>query len=199
MENLKPGTTLCMRDWSYHRDEYSWSFDKVKKITPTGKIRLENGELLSSLGRHEIYNDEMKKLYIQDNIQNSVISMIRRLSDDVRRLIPKLSISDIIRIGNLFESLELENIDSWGRAYNKDWYKSDLDKFINFRNDLKEKGVVDKSKLETTKQCLKEILEEKEELEEEHEKLDSVSYGLNQSITNLRNVIEIIDEKLEEE
>lgn len=52
-------------------------------------------------------------------------------------------------------------------------------------------------KLELTKQCLNEILESKMNLEEENDLQNSVSYGLNLSIRSLKEVIEIIDDKLE--
>lgn len=134
MENLKPGTVLCERDWNVWRNEYVWSFDRIKKITPTGKIRLESGELLSTLGRYEVYDDKMKKLYIQDNIQKNVIDMIKRLGDNANKIILKLPIDDIISLGNLLESLEIENIDSWSREHDKAWYDNSLVDFINFRN-----------------------------------------------------------------
>lgn len=134
MENLKPGTVLCERDWNIWRNEYIWSFDGIKKITPTGKIRLESGELLSTLGRYEVYDYKMKKLYIQDNIQKNVIDMIKRLGDNANKIILKLPIDDIISLGNLLESLEIENIDSWSRERDKAWYDNSLVDFINFRN-----------------------------------------------------------------
>ena len=52
--------------------------------------------------------------------------------------------------------------------------------------------------LAITKLCLEEILQDKIELESENDLQDSVSYGLNLSIKNLKDVIEIIDEKLED-
>ena len=51
--------------------------------------------------------------------------------------------------------------------------------------------------LAITKLCLEEILQEKIELESENDLQDSVSYGLNLTIRNLKGAIEIIDEKLE--
>ena len=52
--------------------------------------------------------------------------------------------------------------------------------------------------LAITKLCLEEILQEKIELESENDLQDSVSYGLNLTIRNLKGAIEIIDEKLED-
>lgn len=52
--------------------------------------------------------------------------------------------------------------------------------------------------LAITKLCLEEILQDKIELESENDLQGSVSYGLNLSIKNLKGVIEIIDEKLED-
>lgn len=51
--------------------------------------------------------------------------------------------------------------------------------------------------LEITKLCLDEILQDKIELESENDLQSSVSYGLNLSIKNLKEVIEIIEEKIE--
>lgn len=141
MENLKPGTVLCERDWNIWRNEYVWSFDSIKKITPAGKIRLESGELLATLGKYEVYDDEMKKLYIQDNIQKDVIDMIKILGDNANRILPLLPIDDIIRLGDLLESLEIENIDRWNREHDKHWYDNSLVDFINFRNKLQIKEI----------------------------------------------------------
>lgn len=52
--------------------------------------------------------------------------------------------------------------------------------------------------LAITKVCLDEILQEKIELESENDLQNSVSYGLNLSIRHLKEVIEIIDDKLED-
>ena len=52
--------------------------------------------------------------------------------------------------------------------------------------------------LAITKLCLEEILQEKIELESENDLQNSVSYGLNLTIRNLKGAIEIIDEKLED-
>ena len=52
--------------------------------------------------------------------------------------------------------------------------------------------------LATTRLRLEEILQEKIELESENDLQDSVNYGLNLTIRNLKGVIEIIDEKLED-
>lgn len=146
MENLKPGTVLCERDWNMWRNEYIWSFDSIKKITPTGKIRLESGELLTTLGKYEVYDDKMKKLYIQDNIQKNVIDMIERLGNNANKIILKLPIDDIIRLGNLLESLEIENIDSWSREHDKSWYDNSLVDFINFRNKFLMKSIIDEER-----------------------------------------------------
>lgn len=200
MEELKPGTILCKRNWNIYNMEYAWEFEKVKKVTPTGKIRLESGELLSSLEDcgYIVYGKEEQLLYMQDKIQECVSSMIRRFSEESKRLFPKLTIDDIIKIGNLFESLKLENIDTWGRDHTKRWYKEDLNYFIGYRNEFQKNATTNKAELETTKQCLRKILEEKEKLEELPELQGSVSYGIGLSIRNLRNVIELIDEKSED-
>lgn len=52
--------------------------------------------------------------------------------------------------------------------------------------------------LATTKLCLEEILQDKIELESENDLQGYVSYDLNLSIKNLKGVVEIIDEKLED-
>lgn len=51
--------------------------------------------------------------------------------------------------------------------------------------------------LAITKLCLNEILEEKMNLEKENDLQFTVSYGLELSIRSLKEVIEIIDDKLE--
>lgn len=53
-------------------------------------------------------------------------------------------------------------------------------------------------KLTITRLCLEEILQNKIELESENDLQDSVSYGLSLTIKNLKEVIEIIDDKLED-
>lgn len=148
MENLKPGTVLCCRSWNYHRGEYCWVFEKVKKITPTGKIRLENDELLSSLGCYTIYDDKMKELYIQDNMRENVMKMIRYFGQESGRLASEFTVSDIVKIGDFLESLKLENVDGWGREHTKDWYKDSLNYFIGYRNESQKNSSTDKPRLE---------------------------------------------------
>ena len=52
--------------------------------------------------------------------------------------------------------------------------------------------------LAITRLCLVEILENKEELEEENELQNSISYELELNIRNLRKTIDIINEMLED-
>lgn len=58
--------------------------------------------------------------------------------------------------------------------------------------------ILNMENLAVTKLCLEGILEEKLELERENDLQDSVSYGLRLSIRDLKGVIGIIDDKLEE-
>ena len=52
--------------------------------------------------------------------------------------------------------------------------------------------------LAITRLCLAEILENKEELKEENELQNSISYELELNIRNLRKTIDIINEMLED-
>lgn len=60
------------------------------------------------------------------------------------------------------------------------------------------KSNINMEKLTITRLCLEEILQNKIELESENDLQDSVSYGLNLTIKNLKEVIKIIDDKLED-
>lgn len=59
-------------------------------------------------------------------------------------------------------------------------------------------SIINMENLAITKLCLDEILQDKIELESENDLQDSVNYGLNLNIKNLKEVIKIIDEKLED-
>lgn len=59
-------------------------------------------------------------------------------------------------------------------------------------------SIINMENLAITKLCLDEILQDKIELESENDLQDSVNYGLNLNIKNLKEVIKIIDKKLED-
>lgn len=137
MEELKEGTILCSRDWNFYNNEYSWEFETIKKITQTGKIRLENGDLLSSLGKYKIYDDEMEKLYIQDQIKDSIRSMIFYMDSNKSNIINESSFEDILKLGNSLEDLKIEDVKKWGNESNKKSYNWSLNKFKTYKNTIK--------------------------------------------------------------
>lgn len=137
MEELKEGTILCSRDWNFYNNEYSWEFETIKKITQTGKIRLENGDLLSSLGKYKIYDDEMEKLYIQDQIKDSIRSMIFYMDSNKSNIINESSFEDILKLGNSLEDLKIEDVKKWRNESNKKSYNWSLNKFKTYKNTIK--------------------------------------------------------------
>lgn len=127
-EELKEGSVIYRRRWNIYGTGYRWDFYTVKKVTPTGKIRLESGTLLNSLGDFKIYDEKAKKLYIEDNIKESVSSMISnigRYSDTLS----KVSSEDMIRLGNLLEELKIEDVAKWGNDSSEKSYRYNVNKF----------------------------------------------------------------------
>lgn len=137
MDGLKEGIIICSREWNRWNNEYSWEFQKIKKITPTGKIRLENGNLISSLGKYNVFNKEMEKLFIEDEIKKCVKSMLFYMNSNKNNIFADLQIEEVINFGNLLEQLKIENIDKWGSELNKKYYKDSLDDFIKRKSEIK--------------------------------------------------------------
>lgn len=135
-KDLKEGAILYRRRWNIWNDEYLWEFEKVKKITPTGKIRLESGILLPSMEDYNIYDSEAEKAYTQDNIKRVVKYMISNMERNIKNILNEISNEDIIRLGNFLEELKIENVNKWGNETTKRCYQSEVEEFKKLKNKL---------------------------------------------------------------
>lgn len=54
IKSLKKGSLVAYRSYTiYSRNKFLWRITKVKTVTPTGRIRLDTGELLDHNGVYE--------------------------------------------------------------------------------------------------------------------------------------------------
>lgn len=137
LREIKEGTVLYRREWNIWNSNYMWEFVKVKKITPTGKIRLENGALLNSLEDFGVYDSEAEQVYIQDKIKEHVGSMIVDMGRNIKNIMNEISIEDTIRLGNMLEELNVENVKKWGSESTEKFYKRSLEEFKYLQSNLK--------------------------------------------------------------
>lgn len=134
---IKEGTVLYRRKCNIWNSTYEWEFVKVKKITPTGKIRLENGTLLNSLEDFDVYDSEAEQVYIQDKIKEHVGSMLVDMVRNMRHIMNEISLEDTVRLGNILEELNIEeNIKEWGSKSTEKFYKRSLEEFKHLKNKI---------------------------------------------------------------
>lgn len=139
LEEIKEDTQLCLREYDYFGKSYNWSFAKVKKITPSGKIRLDNGKLLKDLGSYKVYNDSMRSLHIEDLIDKSMLHIIYKLYVSKGYLIKGLSTDKLIDIFNFISNLSLEELE-WANPQEKEDFifcTNRMKAYIESREELK--------------------------------------------------------------
>lgn len=136
IKDLKEGTVLYRRRWNIWNSEYIWEFEKVKKITPTGKIRLESGILLPSIEDYNVYDSEAEKIHTQDNIKRVVKTMVSNMERNIKNILNEISNEDVIRLGNFLEELKIENVNKWDREATKKYYQSDIEEFKKLKSKL---------------------------------------------------------------
>lgn len=133
--DLKEGTVICKRQNNWHKS-YTWKFEKVKKITPTGKIRLENGDLLNSLEPYKVYDKEMETIYNQDMLKENLKDMIYYTFNERDDIIKNLSIDEVMKFGNLFKDLKIEDMKDLAMFSDTKRYKKCLNKFEEYESKL---------------------------------------------------------------
>ena len=76
LSNLKEGNKVANEHYNSWRGGSYYQIYTVKKITPTGKIRLDNGVLLNSNGRYyprDVWNSNSYNIEpVTDEILNSI-------------------------------------------------------------------------------------------------------------------------------
>ena len=114
ISNLKEGNKVANEHYNTWRGSY-YQIYTVKKITPTGKIRLDNGVLLNSNGRYynrdvwgsgEDYNiepvtDEILNSIKTRKIKNKLRSNIESIFKDYNLM--GMSVEDLKAINNILE------------------------------------------------------------------------------------------------
>ena len=115
LSNLKSGDQVANEHYNTWRGESYYQIYTVKKITPTGKIRLDNGVLLNSNGKYynrdvwgggEDYNVEP----VTDEILNSIKTrkIKKKLSSNIESIFKDynlmgMSVEDLKAINNILE------------------------------------------------------------------------------------------------
>lgn len=137
-KDLEIGTVLYKREFNIYRHEFDWEFRTIKNITKTGKIRLDNGVLLNSLGYFKVFSDEGRKLLIEDKIKKNVKNIIYYLSSNKDNAINELPIEDVIKLGNAIKDASIENTKRWSNATGKESYENTINCFNKNKKDYSE-------------------------------------------------------------
>ena len=114
LSNLKEGDKVTNEHYNTWRGGSYYQIYTVKKITPTGKIRLDNGVLLNSNGRYyprDVWNsngydiepvtDEILNSIKTRKIKNKLCSNIESIFKDYNLM--GMSIEDLETINNILE------------------------------------------------------------------------------------------------
>ena len=114
LSNLKEGNKVANEHYNTWRGGSYYQIYTVKKITPTGKIRLDNGVLLNSNGRYyprdvwgsnsyniEPVTDEILNSIKTRKIKNKLCSNIESIFKDYNLM--GMNIEDLETISNILE------------------------------------------------------------------------------------------------
>ena len=124
LSNLKEGDKVANEYYNSWRGGSYYQIYTVKKITPTGKIRLDNGVLLNSNGRYYPRDVWGSNSYDIEPVTDEILEAIR-----IRKLKIKLSsnIESIFKDYNLM-GMSLEDLETINNI---------LEKYINKESDIK--------------------------------------------------------------
>ena len=114
LSNLKEGNKVANEHYNSWRGGSYYKIYTVKKITPTGKIRLDNGVLLNSNGRYyprDVWNSNSYNIEpVTDEILNSIKTrkIKNKLSSNIESIFKNynlmgMSLEDLKAINNILE------------------------------------------------------------------------------------------------
>ena len=114
LSNLKAGDKVANKHYNPWRDGSYYEIYTVKKITPTGKIRLDNGVLLYSNGRYYPRDAWHSNSYNIEPITDEILEAIRirklkiKLNDKISKIFKDynlmgMSVEDLETINNILE------------------------------------------------------------------------------------------------
>ena len=114
ISNLKEGDKVANEHYNSWRGGSYYQIYTVKKITPTGKIRLDNGVLLNSNGRYyprDVWNSNSYNIEpVTDEILNSIKTrkIKNKLSSNIESIFKDynlmgMSLEDLKAINNILE------------------------------------------------------------------------------------------------
>lgn len=136
IKNVKEGDILCKREYNYWNKNYNWEFQEVKKITPTGKIRLMNGKLIDSLGVYNVYNKEMKQIFAKDSIRDAFSSIIYIIYSNKNNIAEQVQLEDIFKFIDTLEGFQLDTLVEWGKETDRKYYKDRLDTIKKYKKEI---------------------------------------------------------------
>ena len=110
-KNLKKGDELYeikRRYWNYG---WSVTIVKVKNITPKGRIRLSNGDLIDSLPHgYYLKNDEVKTLIQKINLEEAIIVNFEKFSGKLEGIFrDNLEYEDAIALWKILSKYNIVN------------------------------------------------------------------------------------------
>lgn len=112
MENLKNGDTLVRFRRTALSSKIYIQYFKVKNITPTGKVRLDNNNLLNSISGYYPMTDEIKELIKKVERQNEIESCLNVIERTGKGFFKELSEEDeimlleILKKSHIFKKVE---------------------------------------------------------------------------------------------
>lgn len=120
LSNLKSGDQVANEHYNSWRGGSYYQIYTVKKITPTGKIRLDNGVLLNSNGRYyprDVWNSNSYDIEpVTDEILNSIKTrkIKNKLSSNIESIFKDynlmgMSVEDLEAINNILEKYVKED------------------------------------------------------------------------------------------
>lgn len=136
IKNVKEGDILCRREYNYWNKTYNWEFQEVKKITPTGKIRLTNGKLINSLSTYDVYNEEMKRIFAEDSLRDAFSSMIYIIFSNKKNIAEQVRLEDIFKFIDTLEGFQLDTLVEWEKETDKKYYEYRLNALKEYKKEI---------------------------------------------------------------
>lgn len=114
LSNLKAGDKVANKHYNPWRDGSYYEIYTVKKITPTGKIRLDNGTLLDNDGYYSNLERWGNTTYNIEPVTDEILEVIRirklkiKLNDKISKIFKDynlmgMSVEDLETINNILE------------------------------------------------------------------------------------------------
>lgn len=120
MTHIKPGSKLFQVECSWNSNYVPrYYFAIVAKITPTGKIRLEDGRLLrASLDGWKLFTEEDRITYNKHRLRGSIINLLYNVANVSNSRTAEIPLEQLEKLGDTLFDLDIPA--STIREYTKD-------------------------------------------------------------------------------